>query len=138
MAPRCRYPSLVVGACRVYRLALWLYPPALRREFQGELLIAFRNRAEDVINTGSVAAVLFFAVHLGADWLRTFTFEIDEPPAFSMLGLSGADDHAFGCMDRSTFSVSLLLATLGVVLLIAGWYGWLSLNAEIMRHHRPI
>jgi hypothetical protein len=31
-----------------------------------------------------------------------------------------------------------MLATLGVLLLIGGWYEWLNLNATIMSHHRPV
>jgi hypothetical protein len=135
---RCRHPRIVAGACRLYGLAIWLYPPTLRREFQHELLITFRNRTEDVLNTGGGAALLRFAVHIGIDWLRTFATEADEPPPLSLLGLGSGDEHAYGCIDRTTFSVSLMLATLGVMLLVGGWYGWLQMYADIVRHHRPL
>jgi hypothetical protein len=138
MAARCRHPRLVAGACRVYGLVVWFYPSALRREFHRELTLTFRNRTEDVLNAGGIAAVPFFAMHLLVDWLRTFSFGTEEPHTLSLLGLGVDDDQACGCMDRTTFSVSLLLATLGVALLIGGWYGWLTLNAEILRNHRAL
>ncbi len=135
---RCRYPRLTAGVCRLYGLAIWMYPPSLRREFHRELAITFRNRAEDVLNSGSLAVALAFALHLVGDWLRTFTLKTDDPPVLSLLGLGGGDAPACGCIDRTTLSVSLMLATLGVLLLIGGWYGWLSLNAEILQHHRAL
>jgi hypothetical protein len=124
----------VAGLCRVYGLVIWFYPPSLRREFHRELEITFRNQAEDVCNAG-VGAALLFVLHIAADWLRSFTFGTDDPPTLSLLGLS-VDDRAQGSIDRTTFSVSLMLATLGVILLVSGWYGWLSMYSEIVSHHR--
>src|SRR5258706_16247334 len=115
-----------------------LYPAALRREFHRELLVTFRNRAEDVLNSGSLLVALLFLVHIGADWLRTSVLDQQERPTLSLLGLGAEDDQACGCVDVSTVSVSLMLASLGVVLLVVGWYCWLSLNAAIMSHHRAI
>jgi hypothetical protein len=134
MPARCRHPRIVAGVCRVYALAIWCYPPSLRRAFHRELTVTFRNRAEDVLNAGVVPAFLF-ALHLATDWLRSFTFGTDYQPTLSLLGLS-VDDEACGSIDRTTFSVSLMLATLGVILLVSGWYGWLSMYADIVHQHR--
>lgn len=132
---RCRHPKIVAGACRAYGVLIWLHPPALRREFGREMILTFRNRAEDIVNAGSVVVLLAFAAHIAIDWLRTFTIESDEPETLSLLGLGAGEEQAAGSIDRSSLSVSLFLATLGVALLIGGWYGWLSMNAEILRHH---
>ena len=138
MGARCRHPRLADAACRAYGLALYLHPPVLRREFGREMRVTFRNRAEDVLNRGSLPILLLFIGHIAADWLRTFTFEEPETATLSLLGLGAGEDEACGSFDRSTFTASLFLATLGVVLLIAGWYGWLSMTAEIMSHHRAL
>lgn len=136
MSPRTRHPQLVDWACRLYRPVIWLYPPSLRREFRHELLVTFRNRAEDAFARGSLLEIVTFTVHIAADWLRTLVLaDQDEPPQLSLLGLGG-DAQACGSFDRSTFSASLFLATLGVVLLIMGWYGWLEMTAQILRTHR--
>ncbi len=136
MAGRSRYPRLVAAACRLYSVAMWCYPAALRREFHRELTITFRNRVEDVLDAGGATALPFFVSHLVIDWLRTLSLGSDYQPSLSLLGLGVDDEQACGCLDRTTFSVSLMLATLGVILLVGGWYGWLSLNAEILRNHR--
>jgi hypothetical protein len=138
MAARSRHPQLVGWSCRLYALVLFTYPPNLR-EYRRELLITFRNRSEDIFNSGSTMAVLRFALHIAADWLRTMTSEgPEEPMALSVLGLGARDGEARGCLDRSTFTVGLLLATLGVFLLIAGWYEWLTYKALFLSHHRPM
>src|SRR5262245_47450688 len=117
---------------------IWCYPSALRREYHHEMLVTFRNSAEDVFNQGSFSVVLLFAMHTAADWLRTLMVEREQPVTLSLLGLSAADSGAVGCIDSSNVSVSLMLATLGVLLLIGGWYEWLNLNAVIMSHHRIV
>lgn len=138
MSARSRHPQLVRWSCRFYSLVLCSYPAGLR-EYRHELLVTFRNRAEDVFNSGSALAVLRFALHIAADWLRTMASEPpDEPIALSMLGLGAREGDARGSLDRSTFTVGLLLATLGVFLLIAGWYEWLSYKALFLSHHRPM
>lgn len=136
MAARCRYPRLITWSCRAYAVSIWAYPPSLRRDFGRELVLTFRNQAEDALNSGSVAVVATFAAQLAADWVRTLTLEPEEPPAISLLGLDSNGGEAFGALDRSTFNGALFLASLGVVLLVGGWYGWLTATAEMLRHHR--
>jgi hypothetical protein len=127
----------VVGwSCRIYGLLIWLYPADLRRGYRHELLLTFRNRVEDVVNTGRLWTAILFAGHIAADWLRTLALASEPTPTFSLLGLTSTDGGAPGCLDRSSISVSLMLASLGVVLLIAGWYWWLTYTAAILSHHQ--
>jgi hypothetical protein len=117
---------------------MWAYPASLRREYQRELLLTFRNRAEDVLDGASLSSTLSFALHITADWLDTLAGEREEPATVSLLGLGAQDGEACGCLDPSTLSVSLLLATLGVALLIGGWYEWLSFKAVLLSHPRTL
>jgi len=117
---------------------IWFYPATLRLEYRREMLLTFKNSVEDVLEASSVLAVLMFVVRMAVDWLRTVTLEREEPATLSLLGLGSSDGAGAGCIDSSNVSVSLMLATLGVVLLIAGWYEWLSLSATIMSHHRVV
>jgi hypothetical protein len=138
MPARSGHPRVVALSCRLYGLLIYLYPASLRREYKRELLLTFRNRAEDVVNTGSLSATLRFMLQIAVDWLRTLTLplEPDEPAALSLLGLGAREAGACGCVDESNVSVSLMLASLGVVLLIAGWYWWLNYTAAILSHHQ--
>ena len=136
MAVRCRHPHIVTGACRLYGLLMWLYRADLRRDYRHELRLTFRNRVEDVVNTGRMWPAIRFVGHIAADWLRTLTLEPEPAATLSLLGLSSTDAAAPGCVDRSTVSVSLMLASLGVVLLIAGWYWWLNYSAAILSHQQ--
>jgi hypothetical protein len=118
---------------------IWLYPASLRRDYRQELLLTFRNQAEDTLNSGSISSAMLFGLHMAADWLRTLALERDVQPAtLSLLGLSSVEDEASGYLDQSTFSTSLLLAVLGIALLIAGWYEWLKLNEAILNYHRSL
>lgn len=136
MSARTRHPRIVTWSCRVYTLLIWLYPASLRSEYRHELLLTFRNQAEDVVNSGRVSVALLFLFHLAADWLRLLTLEAEEGSPLSVLGLDAHEGGASGCVDRSTVSVSLMLASLGVVLLILGWYWWLNYTAAILSHHQ--
>ena len=136
MAGRCRYPHVVAWTCRIYGLLIWLYPADLRRDYRHELRLTFQNRVEDVINTGRVWTAVLFAGHIAADWLRTLALESEPTPSFSLLGLTSTDGGAREYPDRFTVSVSLMLASLGVVLLIAGWFWWLNYTAAILSHHQ--
>jgi hypothetical protein len=103
------------------------------------MLLTFKNTAQDVFNVGNVSLVTVFVLRTLADWLHTAMLEREQPVTFSVLGLGAAEHGAAGCIDSSSVSVSFMLATLGVLLLIAGWYEWLNLlNAVIMSHHRPV
>jgi len=133
---RNRHPIAVAWCCRLYGLMIWCYPSALRREYRHELLVTFRNSAEDAFDAASVTVLLTFAMHTATDWLRTLMVEPEPPVTLSVLGLNATDGGATGCIDSSSVSVSLMLATLGVLLLIGGWYEWLHLNAAIISHHR--
>jgi len=136
MASRCQYPRVVACFGRIYGLFLWLYPGDLRRDHGHEMRLAFRNRLEDVVNTGRISIALLFAIHIAIDWLRTLALKPEPAATFSLLGLSSTTGGAPGCLDRSNVSVSLMLASLGVVLLIAGWYWWLNYTAAILSHHQ--
>ena len=138
MSARSRHPHLVAGACRLYSVVVWTYPAALRHEYRREMLLTFKNQTEDVLNSGGVASVLLFVLHIAADWLRTLASEPEDPMTLSLLGLGARDGEGCGCLDRSTFTVGLLLATLGVFLLIAGWYEWFSYKALFLSHHRIV
>ena len=136
MSARSRHPRVVIWSCRLYGLMIWLYPAPLRREYKHELLLTFRNQVEDVVNTGRLSSAMLFIVHMALDWLRTFVLEPEEPTTLSLLGLGAREPGACGCVDGSNVSVSLMLASLGVVLLIAGWYWWLNYTAAILSHHQ--
>ena len=138
MAARCRHPHVAAWSCRLYGLLIWLYPSDLRRDYRHELQLTFKNRVEDVVNTGRVWTAILFAGHIAADWLRTFALEPEPTSTFSLLGLASTDRGAPGCLDRSTVSVSLMLASLGVVMLIAGWYWWLNYTAAILSRHQSL
>jgi len=114
---------------------MWMYPAGLRREYRREMLLVFKNTAEDVLNEGSVVSVMLFVMQTAADWLRTFALERDQPATMSLLGLSSTESQGAGCIESSSVTVSFMLATLGVVLLIAGWCEWLHLRAVIVSYH---
>jgi hypothetical protein len=143
----CRRLWLLDLACWLYAGVVWMYPSDLRREFGRELRITFRNRAEDVLQRPGLAPLLAFAFHIGIDCVRTLASDSDEAVPVSVLGLGR--NEACGSLDRSTMSVGLLLATLGVCLMVTGWYGWLNHEASFLtrysystiaigRHQRPI
>jgi hypothetical protein len=139
VSARCnRHPMVVACCCRVYGLMIWCYPSSLRREYGREMLLTFKNTAEDVFNVGTASLVAVFVLRTLVDWLHTAMLEREQPVTFSVLGLGSAETGATGCIDTSSVSVSFMLATLGVLLLIGGWYEWLNLNAVIMSHHRPV
>jgi hypothetical protein len=136
MHARTRHPHLVLVACRAYRAVLWFYPITLRREYRDELLLTFRNLAEDALATGKPLDSLIFIVRIGADLLRSLTLEsVAPPPRLSMLGLAASDDDACGCLDRSVVDGSLLLAMLGVVLMVVGWCGYVIAQSTVLGRH---
>ena len=131
-----QHPYLVLAACRAYRVVLWLYPITLRRDFRDELLLTFRNLAEDALASGKPLDSLVFIVRIGLDLLRSLTLEsVAPPPRLSMLGLAASDDDACGCLDRSLVDGSLLLAMLGVVLMFVGWCGYVIAQSTVLGRH---
>jgi hypothetical protein len=128
MREPCRRPKLLNLACWLYGAVVWTYPSELQHDFGRELRITFRNRAEDVLRHPGLAPLLAFAFHIASDWIRTLAIEPGEAVPVSVRGLGRTD--ACGSLDRSTMSVGLLLATLGVCLMVSGWYGWLHYEAS--------
>ena len=129
MRVRTRHPRLLAAACRVYRGTIWLYPHEFRRAFGHELTITFRNRAEDVLDSGSYVDWMAFAVHIVIDWIRTcctLAAESSAPGSGSLLGLSEGD-AAHGSIDRTAVDVSLVFAAAGLILAFAGWYTFVAL-----------
>jgi hypothetical protein len=126
---------MIVWSCRAYSWMIWMYPASLTGEYRREMMLTFRNQAEDALRGASVAAAVLFAAHIAADWARTLVVEQDDPTPVSLLGLSSTGGMADGSLDRSTFNGSFLLATLGIALLVGGWYFWLRYTAEIFSHH---
>jgi hypothetical protein len=149
MRRTCRHPRLLALFCRVYAAVVWTYPPDLRREFGRELQLTFRNQAEDALERPTLASLISFALHIATDWGRTVATHSAEPMPASLLGLGCTESVPCGTLDRSTMSLGLLLATLGVCLMITGWYGWLNHETTFLRryawtteatgpHHRPV
>ena len=136
MRVRTRHPRLAGIACRVYRVMILLYPAELRRSFDHELIVTFRNQAEDALKSG-VLAWLAFAGHITADWLRTWdtlTIEWQAPTTMSLLGLHPQAHHACGCIDRAMVDVSFVFAAAGFVLMMLGWYSYVVTLAVYLGH----
>src|SRR5579862_3328129 len=118
MRARTRHPRLVAAACRIYGVAIRLYPADFGRAFDHELNVTFRNRVEDVVDDGGILDWLAFAGHIALDWIHTWSTlvaESEAPGTGSLLGLSDGD-AALGCADRTTLHVSLVFAAAGAVL----------------------
>ena len=135
MRLRTRHPRLSAAACKVYGVAIWLYPTEFRRAFGHELVLAFRNRVEDVLDRGGMLDWVAFAVHIALDWIHTCSTlmtESETPGSGSLLGLSDGDP-AHGCIARTSVDVSLVFVAAGVVLSCAGWYAFLALLLSFVR-----
>jgi hypothetical protein len=128
MGVRTRHPCLSAVACRVYSLMIRLYPAEFRRAFGHELIVTFRNQAEDALN-GDVLTWLLFAGRIAGDWVRTWstlTIESETPATVSLLGLRSDADHPWGCIDTATVDISFVFAAAGVVLMVVGWYRYVA------------
>src|SRR5258706_14290138 len=130
MPVRTRHPRLSGIACWIYGMMIWLYPPEFRGAFDHELIVTFRNQAEDALN-GGVLAWLAFAGHIACDWLRTWdtlTIEWQAPTTMSMslLGLHPQADHACGCIDRTMVDVSFVFFVAGFGPMVVGWYSYVA------------
>ena len=124
-----RHPRLVAAACKVYGLTILLYPVAFRRAFGRELAITFRNRVEDVLDSGNVHDWLGFAAHIALDTIRACA---DAPTTAggaepgSLLGLTDGD-MAHGSLNRAYPDVLQgILVLAGLALTIGGWYAFFA------------
>lgn len=125
MRANTRHPRLLDAACRVYGVAIRLYPTEFKRAFGHELIITFRNQLEDVLDSGSIVEWAGFAVLIAVDWVRTSATRLTQPTSRDSVSLLGlGDDLAYGGIDRVTVDVSFVFAALGVVLAIIGWYAF--------------
>jgi hypothetical protein len=123
-ARRTRHSRTVAAVCFLYRITLWVYPPQFRRAFGPELVVTFRNRFEDVCDSGRVLDCVAFAAHLIVDWIRAYTILLREsrPPAsVAVLGLSD-DEIAHGCVAGAAGDGQFIFAAVGFVFSIIGWY----------------
>jgi hypothetical protein len=130
-----RHPRLSAAACRVYGAAIWFYPADFRHAFGHELIVAFRNRVEDVLDGGGLVEWIAFAVHIVLDWVHTcstLVADADAAGSGSLLGLSDGD-VAHGCLARTHMDASLVFVAGGVVLSCAGWYVFLAFLLSFVR-----
>jgi len=119
-----RYPRFCAVACKIYGLTIWLYPAEFRRAFGHELVVTFRNRAEDVLDEGGILDWFAFAGHIAFDCVRTCGELLTESRPrgpMSLLGLNDGDT-AHGCVDRTTVDLSLVFGAAGIVLGCVIWY----------------
>lgn len=63
--------ALIGSFCRIYSVLLYAYPRNFRQEYGGAMQQLFRDRCRDLPQTPGRWQVLRFAIHLGADWVRT-------------------------------------------------------------------
>ena len=57
--------------CNIYGLMLLAYPDDFRSKYGREMLLALRNRAQDVLEDGSGSDLFAFVVHVSGDWVIT-------------------------------------------------------------------
>ena len=121
MRPPPRHPHLVDAACTIYGLVIRTYPTQFRRDFGHELAITFRNRVEDVLDRGPFLHGLAFALHVGCDWLRTWSAWTTEREAHDLASLLGLREGyaALGYIDRTRVDVTFAAA--GFVVACAGY-----------------
>ena len=129
MRAPARHPRVVRAACRAYGVAIWLYPSAFRRAFGLELAVTFRNRVEDVSESGGILDWFAFAVHIALDWIRTCStlmMKSGTRGPESLLGLSEGY-AASGCIDRAPVDAALVFAVAGLVFACVGWYTYFAI-----------
>jgi hypothetical protein len=128
MRTRTRHPRLAAAACRAYGLAIRLCPTHFRQAFGHEIAVTFRQQVEDVLDSGSIVMWMKFVFTIVIDWMRTCATLRTESRiggSVSILGL-GESDAALGSIDSSNVDVSFVFAVAGVVLILAGWYAYLT------------
>jgi hypothetical protein len=60
---------------KIYRVMLLAYPSDFRREYSGEMTLAFRDRGRDVVESNGAVALGPFVFHTLRDWAATVTRE---------------------------------------------------------------
>lgn len=125
-----RHPRLAAAACKIYGLTTLLYPASFRRAFGRELTITFRNRVEDVLDTGGIHDWLAFAVHIALDTICAYADILNTADAAAPLSLLGlaAGDIAHGSLDRAyTDIIQRIFVLAGIALTIGGWYAFFAI-----------
>jgi hypothetical protein len=62
-------------ATRLYGVMLRTYPSDFQRVYAGEMMLAFRARAREVLRSEGLSGLLPLAVHIAGDWLRSTSKE---------------------------------------------------------------
>jgi hypothetical protein len=57
--------------CRLYAVLLSAYPSEFRRQYSGEMRLAFRDQARDAIQRGGASALLPFLMRTSVDWIHS-------------------------------------------------------------------
>jgi hypothetical protein len=63
------------AVCWLYAVMLRAYPSTFQREYSREMMLAFRNQAQDVLQNTGGWALLPFMLHIIGDWLHTTLLE---------------------------------------------------------------
>src|SRR5580704_10820292 len=63
------------AVCWLYKMMLHAYPSTFQREYSREMMLAFRNNAQDVLQSTGSRALLPFMLHIIGDWLHTTLLE---------------------------------------------------------------
>lgn len=120
---------LVAASCRVYGLAIQLYPEPFRREFGAEMRWVFREQLEAVLRDGDRWQQLRFPLRIAVDWLQTratVTSDVQHHASTSILGLVDGCP-ATGSVRQASLDAALVFASAGLVVGAAGWYWYLIL-----------
>jgi len=130
--PRGVRPRLASVGSRLYTAALFLYPPAFRREFSTEMARDFKEATEDTRLAGRQSDLLALWARVGADLAKTVVVQWIRTglPILALCSITGAvvaASVAANVLPRAPFAVpaaaadrdlmTLILLT-GVVLLV--------------------
>jgi hypothetical protein len=125
-------PRFAAVGARLYSAALFLYPPAFRREFSSEMARDFSEATEDTRLAGRQSELLALWAHAGADLARTVVVQwlrsgLPLLAACSIAGALVAASVAANVLPRASVAVpaattdrdlmTLIILT-GVVLLV--------------------
>lgn len=126
---------LLNGFCLLHRVLVLTYPARFRHEFGDELLITYRNHAAAALREVGLAPALSLLAGTVGDWVRTLASERSDSPPASLFGLAGRNGRLSGYVSEPTYSVALLLASLGVALMLAGWVQWIRHEAAFFSQY---